>query len=57
MEGNQGGGKTGETPDSPTAINTELGWVLSGPVGNMPKNKTVQCELNSNTCFKSAKPN
>ena len=32
MAGNQG-------PDSPTAINTELGWVLSGPIGNMPKAK------------------
>ena len=45
MEGNQGEVRRGETPDSPTAINTELGWVLSGPVGNMPKTKLSNVNL------------
>ena len=37
--------RRGETPDSPTAINTELGWVLSGPVGNIPKTNLSSVNL------------
>ena len=37
--------RRGQTPDSPTAINKELGWVLSGPVGNMPKTQLSSVNL------------
>ena len=42
----------GETPDSPTAINTELGWVLSGPVGNMPKTELSSVNLTATYVLK-----
>ena len=44
--------RRGETPDSPTAINTELGWVLSGPVGNMPKTKLSSVNLTATHVLK-----
>ena len=38
--------RRGETGDSPVAVSTVLGWVLSGPAGKVPRHKL--CSVNFN---------
>ena len=38
--------RRGETGDSPVAVSTVLGWVLSGPAGKVPGHKL--CSVNFN---------
>ena len=42
---NQIGG--GESPNSPIAIATKLGWVMSGPMAAIPKSKMSSVNLNT----------
>ena len=39
--------RQGESPNSPIAIATKLGWVLSGPMAEIPKSKMSSVNLNA----------
>ena len=39
--------RRGESPNSPIAIATKLGWVLSGPMAEIPKSKMSSVNLNA----------
>ena len=47
MEIHVRGGETGETGDSPVAVSTVLGWVLSGPAGKVPGHKLYSVNFNA----------
>ena len=47
--------RRGEKPNEPVALGTHLGYVLSGPISDMPRSKLSQCNFKCDTrvemCF------
>ena len=42
----------GPSKDQPVAVGTKFGWMLAGPVNNVPRSLlNFLCEFNESTCF------